>query len=222
MEEWLFRREGIIWKMSKIIPVPQSIFRFVEHVVFLLVSIITKLSLLEGRRVFDTENNLSLLGTENLPLLQLAKRPAIFRRTTFSECSSLIWRTTTCNVIEEGKKVMNSLDWSQLDWRFRLQLLTCYLIFFHEEFLTEQRQPSNLGHFFALWIEFIYYSTPATPFIWFARVEDGRGDVYQCSRQWRIYKLTTEQGKVVLHMGSQHLHTIFNWLKKVFRITLTL
>lgn len=90
MEEWLFRREGIIWKMSKIIPVPQSIFRFVEHVVFLLVSVITKLSLLEGRRVFDTENNLSLLGTENLPLLQLAKRPAIFRRTTFSECSSLI------------------------------------------------------------------------------------------------------------------------------------
>jgi len=66
MEEWLFRREGIIWKMSKIIPVPQSIFRFVEHVVFLLVSVITKLSLLEGRRVFDTENNLSLLGTENL------------------------------------------------------------------------------------------------------------------------------------------------------------
>lgn len=49
MEEWLFQREGIIWKMSKIIPVPQSIFRFVEHVVFLLVSIITKLSLLEGR-----------------------------------------------------------------------------------------------------------------------------------------------------------------------------
>lgn len=130
MEEWLFQREGIIWKMSKIIPVPQSIFRFVEHVVFLLVSVITKLSLLEGRRVFDTENNLSLLGTENLPLLQLAKRPAIFRRTTFSECSSLIWRTTTCNVIEEGKKVMNSLDWSQLDWRFRLQLLSCYLIFF--------------------------------------------------------------------------------------------